>query len=200
MTPVFHNVQEKNDFLHMLRAHLAAQALAPGSSLRPALVDLSLVSLVHYLTIDLVFHESIPVGADLTQVIDHWFLWLLEAELGEYKASAPVAALYRRRLEGDEPPEEKWKFAAVVANAHSAGADHPAVRAASEAVVEAVEAATAPGKAFVTFAAIAAVVTAGSGATFAAAAARQACRERMREALLGFVRDAPIAESRKEVR
>ena len=55
------------------------------------------------------FLMAIPVGADLSLVWPRFALWL---ELDGYATSAPVAALCRRRVAGDDPSVEEWRAAA----------------------------------------------------------------------------------------
>ncbi len=79
------------------------------------------------------FLSSIAVGADLSQVIDHFMIWLLIDEqdgvirfideqdgvirfIDEDKAVVQhVASLYQRRLADDPPTEEEWAAARAAA-------------------------------------------------------------------------------------
>ena len=161
----FASAQHKHTFLRDLQAHLAAVALVPEhSEPAPSLVSKQLQELLVYLGCTLEFYEAVPVGADLTHVLDRWFLWLLEDELGAYETSEPVAALYRRRLAGDEPLIAEWKAATAAA------------AAAAAATAAAYAAATA-----------AAATAAGAAAAAYAVTEQAECLTRMRSALLKIV-------------
>lgn len=56
------------------------------------------------------FLTAISTGADLYLVSAHFMVWLLETELEHWpsKESRVVVALYRRRINGDEPTLEEW--------------------------------------------------------------------------------------------
>lgn len=83
---------------------------------------------------------SLPVVAPATdtlvQVRDRLMHWLLTDELGKYDSCKPVAALYARRIAGDNPTNDEWRkarnaaayanaayAAARAANANAAAAD-----------------------------------------------------------------------------
>jgi len=55
------------------------------------------------------FLSSIPVGADLSLAWSRFAVWLFEVELERYATSKPVAALYSRRIAGDEPSDDDWR-------------------------------------------------------------------------------------------
>jgi hypothetical protein len=153
-------------------AHLAASALAPGYGPGPACtLPEQLTRLIDKLECTLEFFEAVPIGADLTDVLPRWFLWLLTEELGQYPTSKPVAELYHRQLAGDPPTKKEWGAAyAAYAAAATAAAAYAAYAAAYAAY------AATDATAYAAYAAIA--------ATDAAATDTAACYKRMREALL----------------
>ena len=121
-----------------IRAHLAANALEPGSSLQPEWLPLRLVHLTN--KIELPLDQLIEIAgdrSDLNRIVDRWLYWLLSVELKQYKTSAPVAELYRRRLAGDEPKKKEWEKArsdaAAAATATAATATATAAAAAAAA-------------------------------------------------------------------
>ncbi len=105
--------------------------------------------------------------ASIIRSRDEWFYWLLTVELGGYASSAPVAALYQRRLSGDEPTRAEWAAAAAAA-ARYAAARYAAAAAARYA-------ADADAAAAARYAA-------------AAAAAAAAARKRIARALVDILR------------
>ena len=62
------------------------------------------------------FLGAIPEGADLSRVWPQFAIWLLTEETPSASGEA-VAALYRRRLAGDEPTDAEWSRAAGAARA-----------------------------------------------------------------------------------
>ena len=75
------------------------------------------------------FLRAIPEGADLGRVWPQFAIWLLTEEAPSASGEA-VAALYRRRLAGDEPTDAEWSREAEAARAAGASG---AARAAGEA-------------------------------------------------------------------
>jgi hypothetical protein len=59
---------------------------------------------------------ALTPGADTTHAWTRFALWLLTEECPS-EAGSRVAALYTRRLAGDEPPREEWELAARTARA-----------------------------------------------------------------------------------
>ena len=68
------------------------------------------------------FLQSVPVGADLEHVMDHWFIWLftdktdgvrqLAFDDGQ-KAIDGIVELYQQRLNGHPPSEAAWAAGAA---------------------------------------------------------------------------------------
>jgi hypothetical protein len=93
--------------------------------------------------------QAIPVGADLSRVIDRWLLDILaDPEMGVRRHTADgsaqwiavdaVIALYERRLAGDEPTRDEWiaarrAAAAAYASAYAAYASAYAAYASAYA-------------------------------------------------------------------
>jgi hypothetical protein len=88
--------------------------------------------------------DAIPVGADLSHVVDEWLLWLLidkrhgviqHAETDrQRKVIRDVADLYVRRLADDEPTRNEWSTAAdAYAYATAATAAYAATAASAYA-------------------------------------------------------------------
>ena len=90
--------------------------------------------------------QAIPVGADLSRVIDRWLLDILaDPEMGVRRHTADgsaqwiavdaVIALYERRLAGDEPTRDEWIAArrAYAATAAATYAAYAATYAADDA-------------------------------------------------------------------
>jgi hypothetical protein len=127
---------------------------------------------------------------DLTKNIlrarDEWMLWLLEKELGKYPTSEPVAALYRRRLAGDEPSQGEWAAADAAADAAAAAA--AAARAADAAAAAAAAAARAAAYAAAAAADADAAADAAAYAAAADAAAEAEAGQRIAQALLDALR------------
>ena len=75
------------------------------------------------------FVRAISPGADLSRAGDEWLLWLLAGEgspLAQWHGEpwvAGVAALYRRRLRGDEPDAHDWAAARAAKAARDAARD-----------------------------------------------------------------------------
>jgi hypothetical protein len=98
--------------------------------------------------------QAIPVGADLSRVIDRWLLDILaDPEMGvrgliadgsaQRTAVDAVVALYERRLAGDEPTRDEWittRRAAADAGADAAAAAVDAYAAADAAAYATVDA------------------------------------------------------------
>jgi hypothetical protein len=112
---------------------------------------------------------SVRPGADLTLVPDRWFAWQMRdlAPIDEGGHCATMAALYDRRLAGDEPAESEWSAAVRAAGAARDARDARDARAAWSA-----GAARAAGAA---------------GAVRAARAARAACTIRQADALIAIL-------------
>lgn len=96
--------------------------------------------------------RAIPVGADLGLVVDRWLLDILaDSERGVVRHTAEgsaqraavdaVAALYRRRLSGDEPAQAEWRTARRAADAAAYAAADAARAAAADAAAYAYAAA-----------------------------------------------------------
>jgi len=195
MTAVFASARHKQKFLHDLRAYLAARALVPDTTYEaPALkLDPKLSCLINWLRCTLNFYDVLPIKADLTHVLDRWFLWLLEDELRTYRTSAPVTALYRRRLAGDEPTTKEWRSAATRAAYTAADANASnAARAAANAAEAAARAATRTvNTAYADNAAAHAAAASSWIIATNAANAHKECVKRMREALIKIVKQIP---------
>lgn len=67
--------------------------------------------------------DALSQSADTTHALSRWFVWLLGDELAPHDKRgqcAKVAALYSRRLSGDEPSVQQWRAAAYAAAADAA--------------------------------------------------------------------------------
>ena len=159
-----------------IRAHLAANALEPDSSPQPEWLPMRLVYLTNKLELPL--DQLISAASDhtdLNRVVDRWLYWLLSVELKQYKTSAPVAELYRRRLAGDEPKKKEWKKARFdAAYAYADAAYAAAAYAAAYACAAAASAAAYDAAAY---------------DAYATDAARKCFYERARQALLTSARE-----------
>lgn len=108
--------------------------------------------------------EAIPVGADLSLVVDRWMLDVLTdgtygAARGttegspERAAIDAVADLYRRRIVGDEPTTDEWHEASRQAAAHAYAENaaynvyHATIAASSAAVCAVIVGNNTPGTA-----------------------------------------------------
>ncbi len=135
---MFTSPHQKRAFLRDLRAHQATVALAtdPADLVEPVCNDFPqlLRDLANAVKLDVVsFYEAVPINADITQVRDRWFLWLLCVELKPHDKKGhceAVAKLYERRLKGDEPSKEERKAAAAYAAAYADAAAADAAYAA----------------------------------------------------------------------
>lgn len=89
------------------------------------------------------FADAIAVGSDLSRVSDEWFFWLLAdhehgvvnccGEQVEAKdAVEGMAALFRRRLSGENPSKQEWA-AGATASARAAGVAWAIIAASSAA-------------------------------------------------------------------
>jgi hypothetical protein len=146
------------------------------------------------------FLSAIPVGADLSHVIDHFMIWMLvDEEAGVIRfaredgkqAIVLVAALYQRKLTASPASDHEWYRARVAAYAAARTAADAADAAAYAAARTAADAADA--------AADAAARTADAFASDARTAARTAYAfaaaahfERMAEKLLELLAAAPV--------
>lgn len=95
------------------------------------------------------FLSAIPVGADLSLVTAHFFVWLLSdpvdgvirfAREDGKAAIETVVALYQRRIAGDEPTDQEWIAAADAADA----ADAAAYRSMRDQLLSLLQAAPVP--------------------------------------------------------
>lgn len=158
----------------------------------------------------LAFLEAIPVGADLSMVWPRFAVWLLTSpdhgvlqHTGDDTRPSVEAVidLYRRWVDGDQPPDEEFKEAAWTARAvaRATWATRTATRAAEWAawaarpVVEAAEAAEAAALA------TRAAAWAAEAAAWATRAAAWATTEGFwiaaRDELLRLLREAPVADA-----
>lgn len=78
----------------------------------------------HTRSFPLRFIEAIPVGVDITPVLDHFFMTrLADPEHGGIlrvhgtarEGTQALIDLYRRKIEGDNPSKEEWKAAYIAA-------------------------------------------------------------------------------------
>jgi hypothetical protein len=171
--------------------------------------------------------EAMPVGADLDAAVDRWLLDLLvdpergvvahTAEGSAQRAAVDaVAALYRRRIEGDEPTRDEWRSATAAAayataaaayaaanasydasyDADAADAVYASYAAANTAYAAANGAANADDASYAAanaaYVADAASYAAANAADVAAAAARDRHFARLADRLLHHLRNAPI--------
>lgn len=55
--------------------------------------------------------NALARGANLDLIWPMWALWLFEKELQKFKTSAPIAALFQRVVDGDQPTQKEWDSA-----------------------------------------------------------------------------------------
>jgi hypothetical protein len=141
------------------------------------------------------FLSAIAAGADLALVWPRFAVWLLEEELAKWRTpqSDAVAALYRRRIAGDEPSDAEWISARrSVADAYayaSADASAAAAAAAAYAAASYASASYASADAYASAAAYAAASYASADA-YASAYARAKSFIRQSEKLLAILQEA----------
>jgi len=144
--------------------------------------------------------RALKPGADTSLVLARWFVWLLATELKNHDKAghcARVAALYQRRVSGDDHGGKEWRSAAsaaasAAANASAYAATEAAayVSASSSAYAAAAAASSAAASDAAADAADAAAASAteaaadASAAASAAHAARLESYERMADKLI----------------
>ena len=157
------------------------------------------------------FAEAVPVGADLSNVINQFFAWLLSPEeflckIADARGKAAIStvhALYARKAGGDEVTDEEWNAARTAVNTAAYAADvaartaayaaaHAVDRCASTAVNTAARtaartAAYAADAVYAVYAAYAAACTAADAAAYAAAL-------KMADKLIELIEQAPIVQ------
>ena len=140
---------------------------------------------------------AIPVGADLSQVIDKAVLWTLRHDL-ETPIDYPegiarheqLIALYERRLAGDEPPDSEWQ--AVEQSAWDAWDATFALAAWAARAARAARAAWDARAARAAWDARAAWAARAARAAWDAWAARDVFYQKLADSLLNILRSSPV--------
>jgi len=130
------------------------------------------------------FLASIPVGADLSEVVPRFFIWLLADEAegvvqfartdAQREAIQGAAVLYQHALTNETVTQDQWTTASAAAYASAASAAAAAAAAAAYAATASTTAAAAAAAAAAATAAAAAYAATASTASTAAAAAAAA--------------------------